>query len=431
MADVGAAPAEAGDARDNLMDLVFGQSTAEDGAAAEDGPAEPGGAEPEPGPTSSHESDGAEAEGAGEAAEAVASEEERAEGSGNGVSAAEDAPRSAVEGAGEASAGSGGDPGREDPESVAQELISAAKEAEGLSASEPAAEAEPAGELGEEPSAPDAPGAQEAAEEPASEPDAGGASEAARTSKQSSADAPEANGDAHHTHTVAVEPETPRGRGKSRDAKWTSYFDEEDSSQSPGPTPRPQSARPADAMRDPHSPGGPHTVPHKGRARPMTAAPGGSMYTTYPGYERFVPPPPKRLSMAEQEAMVARLYRVKPSHPPGGRRPRSAMVRYKRDANTGQFQRTLVPMPRKTVEERTASMVQLYERCCEREAKVQAQLRDKYLQPLCAPKVYEGPAAKQTLRTKTERLYMGQRAMEDTDPEWEDTVARLRRKLKM
>jgi hypothetical protein len=51
---------------------------------------------------------------------------------------------------------------------------------------------------------------------------------------------------------------------------------------------------------------------------------------------------------------------------------------------------------------------ELYQRCVDAQVKSQQDLADKYLQPLCTPKVYTGPDAKKKIAEIAQQLYTGE-----------------------
>jgi len=144
-------------------------------------------------------------------------------------------------------------------------------------------------------------------------------------------------------------------------------------------------------------------------ARPQTAPAGGRRLAQFQCAGALSPfgGATRRLTPEEQEAVVGRLYTIRERAAPV--EPRKGWVRYRmEEGRPTEYFHEAETLPD---EERTGRLVALGERCREREEETQRRLTDKWLQPLCSPKVY-GPGAREELAERTQRLFKGESALD-------------------
>ena len=140
----------------------------------------------------------------------------------------------------------------------------------------------------------------------------------------------------------------------------------------------------------------------KSPTRPYSAMP-GSVSSTLQARRR-------RLSRAEEDNMVRRLYVTRKEEPE--QMPVVGFVKFRRDG--GKLVRELVPARKKSEVARDTGLRELYERSLESEAKCRAKLAAKYLGPLSQPKVYT-KANLDDMQTRIERIYKGESALMDDE----------------
>eukprot|EP00892_Ulva_mutabilis_P010633 jgi/Ulvmu1/7942/UM004_0175.1 len=112
------------------------------------------------------------------------------------------------------------------------------------------------------------------------------------------------------------------------------------------------------------------------------------------------------ISLEEMESMVDRLYTTKTNTGSYKSRPKPMKAIYY--IENGAHLSRLEPIPPKPAQERTAFMCSLYDRCKESKVKSQNLLAEKYLQPLCKPKVYSGPEGKTKIAEIAQKLFAGE-----------------------